>query len=287
MRSSANRDCLEREREREFSRPPLRRFSLFLSFPRALLKLPVSRDTRVKMIASETKRRDDFSERGGRVVVGLDESAKGQGTFSHHHSLVVVGFCSLFVWRKRDMFPLETLTFVFPLFFFLPKCVLRHANEERMTTVSLFFLSLFCSLSLSAEKTFFERDGDGDRVRLFLSRRSNDRMTFLSLLFGIMIIPLTKISLLLLLLRISLVHRRRGKVHARRKSRKRVRTSDERFTSSIRTDEKLRTSHAKREDTADAKIPEIEKSLEALSVRREPYSSSRGGGGKRRRLQRN
>ena len=28
------------------------------------------------------------------------------------------------------------------------------------------------------------------------------------------------------------------------------------------------------------KIPEIEKNLEALNVRREPYSSSRGGGGK-------
>lgn len=63
--------------------------------------------------------------------------------------LVFVRFSSLFVLRKRDEFsPLETLTFVFPLFFF-NACSIYHAR--RRGCVSLFFLSL-CSLSV--EKTF-------------------------------------------------------------------------------------------------------------------------------------
>lgn len=61
--------------------------------------------------------------------------------------LVFVRFSSLFVLRKRRIFPLETLTFVFPLFFF-NACII--SREEEMT-LSLFFLSL-CSLSV--EKTF-------------------------------------------------------------------------------------------------------------------------------------
>ena len=54
-------------------------------------------------------------------------------------------FSSLFVLRKRRI-SLETLTFVFPLFFF-NACIT--SREEEMT-LSLFFLSL-CSLSV--EKT--------------------------------------------------------------------------------------------------------------------------------------
>ena len=48
-------------------------------------------------------------------------------------------------------------------------------------TVSLFFLSLFLS---PCGENFFERDGDGDRRRLFTSAEIKRLMTFLSLLFG-------------------------------------------------------------------------------------------------------
>ena len=76
-------------------------------------------------------------------------------------------FSSLFVLRKRRI-SLETLTFVFPLFFF-NACII--SREEEMT-VSLFFLSLFLS---PCGENFFERDGDGVIVVVCVpQRRSND-----------------------------------------------------------------------------------------------------------------
>ena len=56
--------------------------------------------------------------------------------------VVFVCFSSLFVSRKRRISIFETLTFVFPGFFFTVGSISR---EEEMT-VSLFFLSLFLSL---------------------------------------------------------------------------------------------------------------------------------------------
>jgi hypothetical protein len=70
---------------------------------------------------------------------------------------------------KDEFSPLETLTFVFPLFFF-NACIIISREEERMR-FSLFPLSVF---SLRGED-FFERDGDDDRVRRLRPRRSNDR----------------------------------------------------------------------------------------------------------------
>ena len=77
-------------------------------------------------------------------------------------------FSSLFVLRKGRI-SLETLTFVFPLFFF-NMCV-YYITRGGDDSFSLFPLSVF---SLRGED-FFERDGDDDRLRRLRQRRSNDR----------------------------------------------------------------------------------------------------------------
>lgn len=74
-------------------------------------------------------------------------------------------FSSLFV--ARDEFSLETLTFVFPLFFFNACIILR--EEERMS------FSLFALCFSLCGEDFFECDGDGNRLRRLRQRRSNDR----------------------------------------------------------------------------------------------------------------
>ena len=102
-------------------------------------------------MASETKIREEKEEEKESSLVSTKVPKARvrfirrvlRRSFSIHSFLF--SLCSL---RKRRIFPLETLTFVFPLFFF-NACSIYHAR--RRGCVSLFFLSL-CSLSV--EKTF-------------------------------------------------------------------------------------------------------------------------------------
>ena len=101
-------------------------------------------------MASETKIREEKEEEKESSLVST-KVPKARVRFmsrvlrrSFQYSCVSL----LSLCRAKDEFSLETLTFVFPLFFF-NACSIYHAR--RRGCVSLFFLSL-CSLSV--EKTF-------------------------------------------------------------------------------------------------------------------------------------
>ena len=104
--------------------------------------------THIKM-ASETKIREEKEEEALSLVSTKVPKARVRfiRRALRRSRVVFVCFSSLFVSRKRRISIFETLTFVFPVFFFT---VCSISREEEMT-LSLFFLSL---CSLSAEKTF-------------------------------------------------------------------------------------------------------------------------------------
>ena len=101
-------------------------------------------------MASETKIQEEKEEEKESSLVST-KVPKARVRFIRRvlrRSFSIHSFLFSFCCAEDEFSPLETLTFVFPLFFF-NACSIYHAR--RRGCVSLFFLSL-CSLSV--EKTF-------------------------------------------------------------------------------------------------------------------------------------
>ena len=121
-------------------------------------------------MASETKIQEEKEEEELSLVSTKVPKARVRFiSLALRRSRIHLFLFSLSLFVARDEFSLETLTFVFPLFFF-NMCV-YYITRGGDDSFSLFPLSVF---SLRGED-FFERDGDDDRLRRLRQRRSNDR----------------------------------------------------------------------------------------------------------------